>query len=560
MAGSFDSWAKSQLAKLLPLDDGSLKQIIDQAQSLPTDAASENLKSLLGDSPQALEFISSFNQRRPGQKANVSNSNRTTQDALNHEGLSEVPRVTRKAKSKKQPLNNLPPPRQVEEQASSQRAYKKHEEGDYMPAKARPTRIAHTFALQDGPDAKQTPSPTRPSPSIDATNAPNAKSNHSLKLPPSAAGPLISDSRKSSRASSPAKSGANTPKTKINITGGASMHGASTTVSELDSAIRSLELQTDPTRTSMSGEETKRRRCDCGAQRHAILAAAPNCLSCGKIICAKEGLGPCTFCGTPILSSTEIHEMIRVLKEERGKEKQNEHNAAHRKADIAKAPRPFASSNNTPASSRPGSGYASDADGAAEKSLDIARAHRDRLLKYQAENARRTQIHDEAADYETPDVGLSMWASPLERAQQLKRQQKILREQEWNSKQDYEKRKTVMSIDIKGGKAVKRMQEISRDEALAGSESDEPDAPQTPPQESAHSGAGFARNPLLGELIRPVYNAGIDEKGKGRARERRTAWRRVQDDNDDNEEWILDGGAYGDNNVTVLSTEEPACG
>ena len=25
----------------------------------------------------------------------------------------------------------------------------------------------------------------------------------------------------------------------------------------------------------------------------------------------------------------------------------------------------------------------------------------------------------------------------------------------------------------------------------------------------------------------------------------RNTWRRVQDDNDDNEEWILDGGVYG---------------
>ena len=331
------------------------------------------------------------------------------------------------------------------------------------------------------------------------------------------------------------------------------MRGASTTVSELDSAIRSLELQTDPTLVATSNSDNKKRKCNCGAQRHALLAAAPNCTSCGKIICAKEGLGPCTFCGTPLLSSTEIQQMLRVLKDERGKAKQNEQNAAHLRPDVSKAARPFSSSNTTPASSVPGSGYASDAEGASDKSLDIARAHRDRLLNYQAENARRTQIHDEAADFETPDVGLSMWASPMERAQQLKKQQKILREQEWNAKQDYEKRKTVMSLDIVGGKAVRRMQEISREEALGESESDEPELPETP-QDHPHSGTGFARNPLLGELIRPVYNAKDSGKGKARAREQKNTWRRVQDDNDDNEQWILDGGAYGDNNTTILST------
>ena len=32
----------------------------------------------------------------------------------------------------------------------------------------------------------------------------------------------------------------------------------------------------------------------CGSQDHTLVG---NCLSCGKIICAQEGLGPCTYCG-----------------------------------------------------------------------------------------------------------------------------------------------------------------------------------------------------------------------------------------------------------------------
>ena len=337
------------------------------------------------------------------------------------------------------------------------------------------------------------------------------------------------------------------------------MRGASTTLSELDSAIRSLELQTDPTVVSA---DTPKRRCHCQAQRHALLAAAPNCLSCGKIICAKEGLGPCTFCGAPLLSRAEIQEMLRLLKEERGKERQNEHNVAHKKAEVSKAPRPFASSHTTPASSVPASGAASgatsDSEGPTDKSLSIAKAHRDRLLKFQSENAKRTQIHDEAADFETPDVGTSMWASPLERAQQLKRQQKILRQQEWNAKQDFEKRQMVMSIDVKGGKAVRRMQEVSYQDVQDDLENEDDVAAMD--DDRSIEGAGFARNPLLGELIRPVYSVVEDGKGKSKAREKANAWRRVQDDNDDNEQWILDGGAYGDNNMTVLSTQEPVPG
>jgi hypothetical protein len=56
-------------------------------------------------------------------------------------------------------------------------------------------------------------------------------------------------------------------------------------------------------------------------------------------------------------------------------------------------------------------------------------------------------------------------------------------------------------------------------------------------------GGAFSRNPLLGGLIRPVIR--VEEKGKGRESERKQTWRRVQDDNDDNEQWILDGGVYG---------------
>ncbi|KAI5298895.1 Glucosaminyl phosphatidylinositol (GlcN-PI) nositol acylation protein, partial [Ascosphaera pollenicola] len=69
----------------------------------------------------------------------------------------------------------------------------------------------------------------------------------------------------------------------------------------------------------------------------------------------------------------------------------------------------------------------------------------------------------------------------------------------------------------------------------------------------------FGHNPLLasGGLVRPVW----DPKGKGNAtrhREQKQTWRRVQDDNDDNEQWILDGGLHGfSTEDSLLNTEEP---
>ena len=226
--------------------------------------------------------------------------------------------------------------------------------------------------------------------------------------------------------------------------------------------------------------------------------------------------------------------MVRILREERGKEKMVVNNASQKRAEISKTPRPF-TAQSTPLSSAPTS------DSETEK-LVAAKQHRDKLLTFQAQNARRTRVHDEAADFETPTAGQSMWASPQERALQLKRQQKVLREQEWNARPEYEKRKVVASIDLVGGKVVRRMAAVERPKTPE-SEDENFDSQPQDAEASKTGGGAFSRNPLLGSLIRPVTK--IDPKGKGAEREKKQTWRRVQDDNGDNEQWILDGGVYG---------------
>lgn len=554
---SLQDWALPQLEKILPLDHDSLKQIISYTDTLSKPAAAEHLKEILGDSPQAFEFISSFNTRRPAAPSAAAPSSQPTSSRDVSE--SEVPRAAPKAKKKKAPLHALPP-RQVEHSGDIQGAYIKRDEQDYIAKPNRPKHskeapLANTLALESQPEAKQLPKTTA------------AAFLQRPKPPPSAAGPLITDalSTKSSRASSPAPSKASA---KVNMTGGTSMRGASSALNDLDSAIRTLEMQTNPSLAAQ--DDPAKRRCACMAQRHALLAAAPNCLQCGKIICAKEGLGPCTFCGTPLLSPDEVHAMVKILREERGRERQQTNNAAHKKAEVSKTPRAFATAQNIGAPGRvdasvPGNtatpGYASAPDPTESDAqrLAAAKLHRDRLLKFQAENARRTRIHDEAADFDTPDVGLSAWASPSERALQLKQQQKVLRAQEWNARPEYEKRSMVASIDIVGGKAVRKMQAVERP-VTPPSEVDDEDAFVRPPEDTKNGkGGAFSRNPLLGGgLIRPIFDAGKD---KGKQREKKTTWRRVQDDNDDNEAWILDGGVYGDTQGDrPLGAEEHAQG
>lgn len=242
--------------------------------------------------------------------------------------------------------------------------------------------------------------------------------------------------------------------------------------------------------------------------------------------------------------------MIRELREERGREKMLFDNASHRRAEVSKKPAPFS----------------------APKIVDMspaeakAKEHRDKLLNFQAQNAARTTVRDEAADFDyAPTGGVNQWASPAERAKQLKKQQKVLAEQEWNARPEYEKRRQVVSIDLVKGKITKKMSAVEKPKFYAEEEEQETYEPLPLSSTSGNKGAGtFARNPLLGGLIKPVWISGT-VKGKdiedGEPKVRRKTWRRVQDDLDDNEAVILDGGAFGNaGGSTVDKHDEPICG
>ena len=41
----------------------------------------------------------------------------------------------------------------------------------------------------------------------------------------------------------------------------------------------------------------------CTASRHALVN---NCLSCGKIVCMREGPGPCFFCGMTVAAQRTV--------------------------------------------------------------------------------------------------------------------------------------------------------------------------------------------------------------------------------------------------------------
>jgi hypothetical protein len=188
--------------------------------------------------------------------------------------------------------------------------------------------------------------------------------------------------------------------------------------------------------------------------------------------------------------------------------------------------------------------------------LEAAVAHRDKLLAFQSQNAQRTRIVDEAADFETPNAASTQWMNLSQRALALKRQQQVLREMEEKARPEWEKKSTVMSLDIKGGRVIRTYLSAPNTSTVKEDKPEE-DIHQDlagDDQDVSNSGsAAFSKNPFLssGGLVRPVWKAADGKEGRRAMPTKSQTWRRVRDDNDDNEQWILDGGMHGfDNSAT----------
>ncbi|KAL3472324.1 putative zinc finger motif, C2HC5-type-domain-containing protein [Aspergillus californicus] len=516
------AWALPRLSQILPLDSDSLTQIITYAAALSKEEGADHLKNLLGDSPAALEFISAFNSRRD----DPTSQRQTQTQAQTFSGTppsSRSPAQTpspgpgsapgsrgKKNKKTKPPLHSAGPPRIPENFGNVAGGYMKRDQEDYMAGGSRKGGAAAVDTLRV-PSRQGSAASSR-------TQSPAPPTSTSLgKPPPSAAGPVISDllPNVKSKAAKPSRSA-----------GGGSGSGApssskasltTSNISDLTAAIAALEVSTNPTLGSK-----QRNKCTCYGMLHPVFDPAPNCLSCGKIICSLEGLQPCSFCGTPLISAEEIQSMIRELRAERGQEKMRAHNdSLHREG---------------------GPGMSASTQAQPGK-LDAARAHRDKLLQFQAQNAKRTRVVDEAADFETPNVASTLWMTPSQRALALKKQQRTMREIEEKARPEWEKKKTIMSLDISGGRVRKVYQAAPADVIPVMEDEEIEDATHDRGQRSG--GEAFSRNPLLaaGGLMRPIWKAPEEKEEK---KERKQTWRRVQDDNDeDNEQWILDGGLRG---------------
>ncbi len=295
------------------------------------------------------------------------------------------------------------------------------------------------------------------------------------------------------------------------------------TLSEIDAALRDLEL-------SASAQNKGRSSCSCQAKRHPLNTVTPNCLSCGKIICEIEGIGPCTFCNTPLLSREQIMELSTELRREAASEKQEQNKRNQSKKGTS-------SSLKVSYSGKAGASFASSAE-FVEKEAE-ANAKKEALLTHVRTNAKRTII-DQASDFDS--MATDKWSTTSERALALRKQQALRRAEE-----DHKGR--VLTLNLGNGKATitnskaTRKVEITKEEVEYERKIQEERIAGRVEQEKINE--SYQRNKILGELGTLRY---IDRNGKTKEvveegdderpllkRLGNKGWRRVQDDDEDRE-------------------------
>lgn len=148
-----------------------------------------------------------------------------------------------------------------------------------------------------------------------------------------------------------------------------------------------------------------RHPCECLAQKHKLIN---NCISCGRIVCEQEGSGPCLFCGCLVCTREEQEILQRDSNKSQKLRKKLMGEAADRD-------------------------YLPHQEAQMKAGLEKAVQHKDKLLEFDRNSVRRTQVLDDESDYFASDS--NQWLSPGER-EKLRRKEEELREIRHASRRD----------------------------------------------------------------------------------------------------------------------------
>lgn len=156
-----------------------------------------------------------------------------------------------------------------------------------------------------------------------------------------------------------------------------------------------------------------RHRCDCQASKHKLIR---NCMNCGRIVCEQEGSGPCLFCGNLVVSREE--QEILDAGNKRGEKL---------KKCLLEQGRP--------------------------KGWEEALAQRNRLLDYDRNSARRTEVIDDESDYFKNN---NVWLSDAEK-KKLEALEKELQEKKHESR-----RQKTVTVDIFNRQIVEKPDDFEK--------------------------------------------------------------------------------------------------
>uniref|UniRef100_A0A8C5ALN7 Activating signal cointegrator 1 n=1 Tax=Gadus morhua TaxID=8049 RepID=A0A8C5ALN7_GADMO len=154
-----------------------------------------------------------------------------------------------------------------------------------------------------------------------------------------------------------------------------------------------------------------RHGCECLAQKHNLIN---NCLSCGRIVCEQEGSGPCLFCGNLVCTRDE-QEILQRDSNKSLKLRKKLMGSLHIKQKSSDRD------------------YLPHQEARMNAGLEKALQHKDKLLEYDKNSVRRTQVLDDESDYFATDS--NQWLSPSER-EKLRKQDEELRELRHASRKD----------------------------------------------------------------------------------------------------------------------------
>ncbi|KAK9765078.1 hypothetical protein K7432_006884 [Basidiobolus ranarum] len=234
--------------------------------------------------------------------------------------------------------------------------------------------------------------------------------------------------------------------------------------------------------------------CDCLATKHPLLT---NCLNCGKIICAREGPGPCMFCDTPVFSQEQQMQLLLELKKaKKAKPKNNLRRKvpAGQKSNLLYIEKVTGSAVNT----------RSDAEDA--EAMTRAQAHKNQLLEYDRTSAKRSHVIDQASDFSIPVDPNDKWLSPQEKALALK----LYQEQEKRKafEEDRRKRGThSITIDLSGRRVISGPVIEAPDDGVNETlqELEKLKIEESRKAQASTSSGYYARNPLLKGINAPTF-------------------------------------------------------